>query len=879
MTGIVVVSHSAQVAEGAVALARQMASDDVRLEAAGGSEETPDGIGTDAMRVMAAIERAADGGSDVLVLMDLGSAVLSTETALQFLDPALAERVRLCSAPIVEGTVAAAVTASGGADIDTVAREALRGLEPKRAQLDDVPAEAASAQGAVDDGDDWEILELGITIPNGLHARPAARFVQLAAGFDAEIRVTNATTGAGPADASSLTDIATLGAREGHAVTIRARGSQATEALAAIRALALRDFDENTTAETPPPVAPNTAGHPDAGMPAPPGPTGIPPEMAGMPGMPGMPAAFQIGPDGSFLGLAAAPGRVVAQARRLRRPPARPREQGEPADEIRALDAALDRARSELRFARDAVARQAGEAHAEMLDAQGAMLEDSALIGPARTEIEKGVRAEIAWQQSVETVAEKFAALDDPYLRARAEDVRDIGRRVLTCFGGTAAGPPTLRGPGILIARELGAGETASLDLTLVKGIAVGTGSPTSHSAILARALGVPAVVNLGEGLMSIGEDTPILLDGDAGSLRIAPDAETVARVREENAERARQAEEARAAAQRPATMLDGREIEVAANIAGDDDAAGLIDMGAEGVGLFRTEFLFMGRDAPPDEEEQLRVYAATADALAGRRLVIRTLDAGADKQVPGISQAGEENPFLGQRGVRLSLANPGLFRTQLRAVLRASADRRIAVMFPMVATVEELLAARAELDTARAEATAAGHTIGEPEIGVMVEVPSAALCAEALAPHVDFFSIGTNDLTQYTLAAERGNPSVADLTDAYHPSVLRLIALVGQAAERNDAWVGVCGEAASEEDGVAALIGLGVRELSVPAPRIAAIKERVRTLELGACQMFAASLLQMTTIERVRASLAGRACDNHSCDDDSCEAGGCGTH
>lgn len=872
MVGIVVVSHSAKVAEGAVALARQMASEDVRLESAGGSAETPDGIGTDAMRVMEAIERAGADDADVLVLMDLGSAILSAETALQLVDPALAGRVRLCSAPVVEGTVAAAVTASGGADIDRVADEARKGLAPKEAQLDDAPSADASGAPDVDDGE-WAELDLSITIANGLHARPAARFVQLANRFDAELRVTNTTTGAGPADAASLTEVATLGARQGQSIRIRARGPQADAALAAFRDLASRRFDEADAA--PPPPAP---GAPAAAAPMAPPHNAVP----GMPpDMPGMPAAFQIGPDGSFLGMAAAPGRVVASARRLRRPPARPRTPGTPDEETRALDAALRRAQSELRFARDAVARQAGDDHAQMLDAQGAMLEDSALIQPARAAIVAGERAEVAWQQSVEAAAARFAALDDPYLRARAEDVRDVGRRVLQCFAGTAAGPPTLRGPGILVARELGAGETASLDLTLVKGIAVGTGSPTSHSAILARALGVPAVVNLGEGLMSIGEDTPILLDGDAGTLRIAPDAETVARVREENAERARRAEEERAAAQRPAVTTDGTEIEVSANIATDADARGLRESGADGVGLFRTEFLYMNRPAPPDEEEQLAAYRAAAAALDGGRLVVRTLDAGADKEVPGISQTGEENPFLGRRGIRLSLAHPDLFRTQLRAILRASADHRIAVMFPMVATLDELQAGKEQLEEARREATAAGHAVGDPEVGIMIEVPSAALCAEAFAPHVDFFSIGTNDLTQYTLAAERGNVAVADLADAYHPAVLRLIAVVGQAARRGDAWVGVCGEAASDATGIAVLIGLGVRELSVPAPRVATIKEAVRALEISACQLYASEIMRLPTAAEVRRSLNAEGCEGHSCGDDSCEAGSgpCSAH
>ncbi len=856
MIGIVVVSHSAQVAEGAVALARQMASDEVRLEAAGGSDETEDGIGTDAMKVMQAIETAGADGADVLVLMDLGSAVLSTETAMGLIDPELAERVRLSSAPIVEGAVAAAVTASGGATIDAVAEEARRGLVPKQSELGDAESTGPVDAGSdTDDGGEWHEAELDVDNANGLHARPAARFVQIAGGFDARVEATNITTGAGPARASSLTDVATLGARQGHRVRVRAQGPQAAEAIAALRELADDNFGD-VDAPTPAP-APATPGPAASRQMAPVGMSSGDP-MGG----------FQIGPDGSFMGLAAAPGRVVASARRLVRPPATgPREQGDPAAEAAAFDAALDRSRSAVRFARDSLAAQAGEDHAAMLDAQLAMLDDHALIDPTLEAITAGTRAEDAWTASVDAVAARFLALDDEYLRARAEDVREIGRRVLQDFTGGSAGRPRLRGPGVLIARELGAAETAVLDLSLVKGIAVATGSPTSHSAILARALGVPAVVGLGEVLMSIGDDTPVLLDGDAGTLRVGPDPETVARVRAEEEERARVAERARTAAAGPAETKDGVVIEVAANIAAPTDAADAVAAGADGVGLFRTEFLYMNRDAPPDEDEQETAYRQAAEAMEGRRLVIRTMDIGGDKPVAGVGVEHEDNPFLGQRGIRLSLAHPDLLRTQLRAILRVAADHRIGVMFPMIADDRELIAARAALDEARSELVAAGHAAGDPEVGVMIEVPSAALCADALAEHVDFFSIGTNDLTQYTLAAERGNTAVADLGDPYHPAVLRLIGLVCASASRHDRWVGVCGEAAANVQGVKALIGLGVRELSVAAPRIGEVKAEVRDLDADAAAMFASGLLRQPTLESVHRSLAGEGCGGN-CED-----------
>ncbi len=834
MVGLVIVSHSALVAQGAADLARQMALG-VAIEPAGGIDAEP-GIGTDTMKVAAAIESVGAQGGDVVVLMDLGSAVMSAEMALQFIDPELAARTHLCAAPVVEGAVAGAVAAGLGQSADEVMREARAGLLGKQVQLDETPSTTAAPGVAAADSDALS-AELTIGNAHGLHARPAAKFVQIAGSFDAAVQVSNLTTGAGPARASSLTEVATLGAHQGHVIRVSASGPQASVAITALTDLAARNFDESV--EAPQPTQPAA-------------PAGVAMQMP-----------FQLAADGSFQGLAAAPGVAVGPARRLRRPPAAPRVPGDPAVEAKALGDALVRARNEVHFARESIASQVGEDHAQMLDAHTTLLADDALIEPAQEAIAAGTRAEEAWARAVEQGAARFAAMDDPYMRARAEDVRDIGRRVLAQFGGQASGPAVMRGPGILIARELGAGETASLDLSLVKGIAVATGSPTSHSAILARALGVPAVVNVGEVIMSISEDQDLLVDGDAGTVKIGPDAETVARVREQQAQAAARAAELAAAAHRPAVTLDGQKVEVAVNIAGPDDVAAAVEAGADGVGLFRTEFLFLGRDVAPDEDEQEAIYRRVAETLDGRRLIIRTLDAGADKAVAYLNQTHEDNPFLGIRGLRLSLARPELFRTQLRAALRVAADHRVALMFPMVATREEILAAREQLELAREELTARGVASGTPQVGIMIEVPSAALCADLLAKDVDFFSIGTNDLTQYTMAAERGNPAVAELGDAAHPAVLRLIAIVCQAARRHGRWVGVCGELAADPALAQVLVGLGVRELSVAAPRIAEIKHAVSEVSADDASIMASELLVLESGAAIRKTLAGGCSGN----------------
>jgi phosphoenolpyruvate-protein phosphotransferase len=412
------------------------------------------------------------------------------------------------------------------------------------------------------------------------------------------------------------------------------------------------------------------------------------------------------------------------------------------------------------------------------------------------------------------------------------------------------------------LARDLSPAETAGLDPDVVLGIATADGGPTSHTAVLARSLGIPAVVGVGSGLLSIEEGTSVAIDGTSGDVTVNPSEQIATELRAEERRRRADAEEARREGAAPAVTADGVTVEVAANVGGPDEIAEALANGADGVGLFRTEFLFMGRDRMPDEDEQAKVYAEAAAALQGRPLLLRTLDVGADKPVPFLSQPPEDNPFLGVRGIRLGLATPALLDTQLRAILRTAARHPVRVMFPMVATLQELRDARGALDRARAEIVAAGH--GAPrddlEVGVMVEVPSAALTAAALAPFADFFSIGTNDLTQYALAADRGNGRVANLADALHPAVLRLIRETCEAAEAAKRWVGVCGELAGDAAATPLLLGLGVRELSMPSPAIGLVKRAVRSTRLEDARALAARALGSADAAAVRSLVAGGA-------------------
>lgn len=828
MVAIVLVSHSATLAEGVAEVAREMGGE-VRFEVAGGLRLDEPALGTDATLVAEAIERAySDDG--VVVLMDLGSAVLSAEMALDLLPPGRRDRVVLCPAPMVEGAVAAAAVARTGASLEEVAAEASGALRAKLEHLGEGEADAwqAAAEAATPEGPS---IRLVVKNPLGLHARPAARFVQTVGRFDAEVSVRNRTTGKGPGSGRSLNALATLGVRQGHEIVVVASGPQAAQALAALQTLAGRDFGDRMPAA--PPARPQAPA---------PGPASV----------------------ARLLGLPASPGIVAGRARHFRVPPIQvPTHPAEdPEAEWQALEGALEVARREIREQRSSVAARAGEEEAAILDAHGLFLEDDLLVGAARRGIlEEGRNAAQAWRAAADAVIAEYRALEDDYLRGRAEDLAGVARRVLEHLLTGGPSPPALAGPGIVVAPSLTPTDTVALDPALVQGIATATGGPTSHSAILARSLGIPAAVGLGDALVGVPEGTPLVLDGDAGLLLIDPSPDVTTDYETRGKERGARERAARKGARRPSVTQDGTRIEVAANVGSPEETEEAVNAGADGIGLLRTEFLFLGRDAMPDEEEQEAAYRRVAEILAGRPLILRTLDVGADKPLPYLPRAEEDNPYLGLRGIRLSLAQPELLSIQLRAALRVAADHPVKVMFPMVSTVEELEMGLGLVTEARA---ALGWTEGwAPEgfaLGVMVEVPAAALTAGALAAMVDFLSIGTNDLSQYVAAADRGNDRVAPLADALHPAVLRLVRMVVEGADGHGRWVGVCGEVAADPVAVPILLGLGVRELSVAPPAVAAIKQAVREADLGQARALAGSALRLESAGAVRALLSAPA-------------------
>lgn len=809
--GLVVVSHSRALARAVVVLASEMLHGrKVRIEVAAGLDDTT--LGTDAVRIKEAIERA-DGPDGVVVLMDLGSAVLSAELALDLLaDPSARDRIILSPAPIVEGMVVAAVAAAGGAGRAEVAAEARGALLGKSAHLHE-PAEGSTGEDADPTADDI-VGVFTVTNVHGLHARPLARLVSEVRGLDARVTLRNLTTGAGPVPAGSLSRAATLAALQGHQVEIRASGPQAGDAVEHLLSLARRQFDE-----------PADTGNDHSGA------------------LASTEAGAAAGP------LPASPGIAIGPVRKLTSATVDSSEEavlGSPDTEWRRIVEALAAVRREIEHVRLVTTREVGSAEAGIFDAHLALLADAEMLGDIKARINGGSGAMVAWTATLAEVEKQWSALPDPYLRARAADVRAVGQQVLAVLSG--ASTQRLRDEGILVAGDLTPAQAAGLDAGLVRGVILAYGSASSHAAILARAREIPVIVAAGHHVLAVPAGVTVVFDGTSGDMHIDPPADVIDIFRERADAFTRRRAEHFARAQQPATSRDGTTITVLANLGSISDAKASVAAGTDGAGLVRTEFLFLDRDTAPSLDEQQREYVAIAEAMAGRPVTYRTLDVGGDKPLSYIPVPAEANPYLGQRGIRLSLARPDLLHDQLVALCRAAARFPIRVMFPMISTLGELLEARQIL------ADAAG-TSGVPpgmQVGIMVEVPATALKIETFLPHVDFVSIGTNDLTQYTLAAERGNAAVAALSDALDPSVLQLIDQVCRAAHGR-AGVSVCGEAASDEASIAILLGLGVRALSVSPLAVPRVKAAVRDLTLDRCVEVAQQALSVASATEVR--------------------------
>ncbi|RBI62129.1 phosphoenolpyruvate--protein phosphotransferase [halophilic archaeon] len=507
----------------------------------------------------------------------------------------------------------------------------------------------------------------------------------------------------------------------------------------------------------------------------------------------------------------------------------------DPETERDRYEAAVEAAKADLERERERTAADVGEQEAAVFDAHVKFLEDPQITDAVEGAIEDGRSAERAVRSAFEDPIEQFEGMDGR-MGERADDLRDVRDRLLRELLGTErTGLADLDPGSVVVAERLTPSDTARLDPDDVAGIATAEGGRTSHAAIIARSLAIPAVVGVGDALAAVEDGDRVLVDGEDGELVLDPDAERVAAAERGDAPDVRRG---------PVTTTDGRAVEVAANVGGPDELAVAVERGADGVGLYRTEFLFLDRDEPPTEEEQYEAFVDALDAFEGGRVVVRTFDVGGDKPVPYLDVPEGDNPFLGVRGVRLALGSArDLFETQLRALLRAAATEHgdaLAVMFPLVATVEELTAALDAVDSVAAALDDEGVEHAVPELGVMVETPAAVMNAAELAERVDFLSVGTNDLAQYVQAAARDDDHVADLHDPRYPAVLRAIARTVEAARDADAWVGMCGEMAGVPENAELLVGLGLDELSASAVTVPAVKERVAETTYGDAETLA---------------------------------------
>ncbi len=667
---------------------------------------------------------------------------------------------------------------------------------------------------------DWPSARITLANAHGLHARPAKILAQLAKSFDGDIRVRIVDGPVGAVSVKSLSKLLSLGARRGQVLEFVAEPTIAGDALPALLAAV-----EEGLGEAVEPL-PTVSAQPE--------PLDIEPTVS---------APLS---GSQIQAIAAAPGIAIGPAHiQIQQVFDYPLRGESSSIERQRLQDALTEVRRDIQ---SLIERSQAKAIREIFITHQEMLDDPELSDEVDTRLKQGESAQAAWMSVIEAAARQQESLQDALLAERAADLRDVGRRVLAQLCGIETAPEPSE-PYILVMDEVGPSDVARLDPARVAGILTARGGATAHSAIVARALGIPALVGAGASVLLLATGTPLLLDGQRGRLHVDADADTLQRATVERDTREQRLQIASAQRHEPAVTRDGHTVEVFANIGESAGVANAVEQGAEGIGLLRTELIFMAHPQAPDEATQEAEYRRVLDGLDGRPLVVRTLDVGGDKPLPYWPIAKEENPFLGVRGIRLTLQRPQIMEAQLRALLRSADNRPLRIMFPMVGSVDEWRAARDMTERLRLEIP-----VADLQLGIMIEVPSAALLAPVLAREVDFFSVGTNDLTQYTLAIDRGHPTLSAQADGLHPAVLQLIDITVRAAHAHGKWVGVCGELAADPLAVPVLIGLGVDELSVSARSIPEVKARVREFSLSEAQGLAQKALAVGSPAEVRA-------------------------
>ncbi|AHL71174.1 phosphoenolpyruvate--protein phosphotransferase [Bacillus stratosphericus] len=556
-------------------------------------------------------------------------------------------------------------------------------------------------------------------------------------------------------------------------------------------------------------------------------------------------------------GIGASAGVAIAKAYRLEEPDltVHQKDINDPETEVKRFEEAIHVSKQELEAIKEHALKELGQDKADIFSAHLLVLSDPELLNPVKDKITSDkVNAEFALKETATMFVTMFEAMDNEYMKERAADIRDVTKRVTGhLLGVDIPNPSMISEEVIIIAEDLTPSDTAQLNRQFVKGFATDIGGRTSHSAIMARSMEIPAVVGTKEATKTVKNNDLIIVDGISGDVIIQPSEDEVKAYQKKHEDYLAQKTEWAKLVDQPTVTKDGVHVELAANIGTPEDVKGVLENGGEAVGLYRTEFLYMGRDQLPTEEEQFDAYKTVLEKMEGKAVVVRTLDIGGDKELPYLQLPKEMNPFLGYRAIRLCLEEQEIFRTQLRALLRASTYGNLKIMFPMIATLSEFREAKAILLEEKEALVAAGTEVSDSiEIGMMVEIPSTAVIADQFAKEVDFFSIGTNDLIQYTMAADRMNERVSYLYQPYNPAILRLITLVIEAAHKEGKWVGMCGEMAGDEIAIPLLLGLGLDEFSMSATSILPARTQLSKLSKEEAASFKEHILSLSTTEEV---------------------------
>ncbi|MFN4296320.1 MAG: phosphoenolpyruvate--protein phosphotransferase [Brevundimonas sp.] len=799
--------------------AERMMGDGVAVDPVEGVLRAPcDGVVTILAPALHAVTIRSEGGVEVLMHIGLetvalkgegfiarvaeGEAVKAGDPLIEFDLDRIAGRAKSLITPIIITNGDAFEVASRVTDREVKAGDPLITLRALAAGADTAQAAGPAAE-----------RQVVTPLAHGIHARPAARIAALAKGFDAEVTVAAFNR---RSSAKSPVGVMALAIRHGDAITLSASGPDAARAVQALAELIEGGMGEASPAPalkttTEPAADPRRALH-----------TGI------------------------LRGVTAAPGVAIGQAARLIRSEIEVAVDGRGAGaEHAALNGALEAVRERLQALTGGDATRGAIAGAHL-----AFLEDPELLASAQRGINEGRSAGHAWRAAIDGFVQALNALGDRRMAERVDDLKDLERQVLAVLTGEGEGAADLPAGAVVIAGELAPSQVMALDPSRIGGLCIARGGPTSHVAILAASMGLPCLVAVGDELMDVMDGAALILDADAGTVRVSPDAAALGAAQTALARRHQRHAAALENAGEDCRLSDGTRIEVFANLGAVGEAERAVANGAEGCGLLRTEFLFLERETSPDEDEQAARYQAIADGLGGRPLIVRTLDAGGDKPMPYLPIPHEENPALGLRGVRVGLWRPQLLMTQLRAILRVTPAGQCRIMVPMVASPDELAAVRHMLEEARRDMGVATPV----QLGVMIETPAAAVTADLIAEQADFLSIGTNDLTQYVLARDRGNPAVAADIDGLHPAVLRLIRQTCEAGQAKGRWVGVCGGLAGDMAAAPILVGLGVTELSAAPAVLPDLKALLRGLTLEACRDLAARALACSSVDEVRA-------------------------